>query len=269
MIAASPIRDNVYDVGRRGFIFTSRKVVRHGIVPYQALIALSACGTPFKVAAGGMQGEYVALASGPMVKRSVDAMDVPLVTFHIQPVHPRYCAFRAIPAPGLWQLDRTVFNHLDAQLRAAYEGELSLDEARALFNEVVAIALAQLPAHRPADPRVNQITDLLSRNPDASLRELATEMHMSYTGMSHLFTKAVGLSLRSFRLWRKGIAAWREFESDRNLTDIAHAAGFSDSAHASRSWKKWYGLQPSYMRDAARVRVISSRSGKADRGSRI
>ncbi|WP_395350914.1 helix-turn-helix domain-containing protein [Variovorax sp. UC122_21] len=45
--------------------------------------------------------------------------------------------------------------------------------------------------------------------------------------------------------------------SGRSLTDIAHEAGLSDSAHLSHFYRHWYGQSPSYSRDRESVKFFS------------
>jgi AraC-like DNA-binding protein len=92
------------------------------------------------------------------------------------------------------------------------------------------------------------------------LKELAALLGLSYDRMSHLFSDAVGLPLRSYQLWQKAYNAAFLFESGRPLAEIAHATGFVDSAHLTRTWQNSYGINPSYTLDPNCVRYLSDRS---------
>ena len=51
--------------------------------------------------------------------------------------------------------------------------------------------------------------------------------------------------------------AGRQFASGRSFTGIAHAAGFSDSAHLSHTWQRRYGLSPSEVRSDKYIQAHS------------
>jgi AraC-like DNA-binding protein len=51
--------------------------------------------------------------------------------------------------------------------------------------------------------------------------------------------------------------ATRHFSAEIPLTEIAQLAGFTDSAHLSRTWQRRFGMPPSYLRDVAHVEIIA------------
>ena len=52
---------------------------------------------------------------------------------------------------------------------------------------------------------------------------------------------------RRYLLWRKLSLAMSAFGRGGNLSEAAHAAGFSDSAHLTRTFYQMFGLAPSVM----------------------
>lgn len=44
--------------------------------------------------------------------------------------------------------------------------------------------------------------------------------------------------------------------SGQPLTEIAHAVGFADSAHLTRTFKGFFGLTPSFLADSRCVQVL-------------
>jgi len=57
-----------------------------------------------------------------------------------------------------------------------------------------------------------------------------------------LFVSQVGLPVRRLVLWRRLRLAMAAILAGSPVTDAAHAAGFADSAHFSRSLKKLFGV---------------------------
>ncbi len=107
------------------------------------------------------------------------------------------------------------------------------------------------PRSRPSAPLHPAIQTVL-----ASLRErvaegvprvteLAAEVGLSPTRLTHVFSEQVGIPLRAYLLWLRLELAASEVRRGANLTEAAHAAGFSDAAHLSRTFKASYGIPPS------------------------
>jgi len=249
------MRDNHYWFGPDGFLFTSPWVVTPDTVRHAAVILLTASGEPVEVTAGGRTLRTGAVAVAPLTRRGLRAIDAGLVSLHVFPPHPCFSAFHAVPGPGVLHLDRARFADYDTALLRAYQGRLTLADARELFDRIVGAVVQQLPWTGRGECRGDRLHHLLRENPACSLPELAGELGMSYTGASHYFSRVVGLPLRSYQLWLKHLTAAELRLGGSSLTEIAHASGFTDSSHLCRSWQASYGLSPSYARDASRVRI--------------
>jgi AraC-like DNA-binding protein len=63
-----------------------------------------------------------------------------------------------------------------------------------------------------------------------------------------LFARDVGTSIRSYRLWRRLLRALLAF-AQGDATTAAHAAGFADLAHFSRTCRRMLGYTPTALRD--------------------
>lgn len=121
-------------------------------------------------------------------------------------------------------------------------------------------------------PRVRQL--VLSRESRVALRsmqraivegraprltDVADEVGLSATRLTHRFTREVGLSFRALVPWLRVAAAVREMQAERargiegSLTRAAHAAGFADAAHLTRTFRQLFGLPPSLVLSRARL----------------
>lgn len=256
---AHQVKDNSY-IMRCGFIYTSPWVVTAHTVRHPAAILLTAKHAAFELSVNGVKRSYQAVAIKPVTARGLSARDVMLVSIHIHPNHPHFRLFRAIRDAGILVLDRSRYTAFDPALEAAYRGSLDLGEATRLFEDIVATTIRCLPKVKKTDSRVERAIALLQQDPAYPLTELAATLGLSYDRMSHLFSETVGLPLRSYQLWQKAYNAAFLFDSGRPLTDIAHAAGFSDSAHLSRIFQNSYGISPSYFIDRSAVRYICDHS---------
>jgi len=101
----------------------------------------------------------------------------------------------------------------------------------------------------PKDERIEQVLNFIEGLPQkkVSLSELAARVYLSESRFIHLFTEQVGIAPRRFLLWARLMDAVRAAIRAENLTTAAHAAGFADSAHLSRTFKRMFGQAPSFL----------------------
>jgi len=103
-----------------------------------------------------------------------------------------------------------------------------------------------MPTGTP-DPRILRTIRVLSDRPDdpPTLGEAATAAGLSPGRFRHLFVAETGLPYRGYALWLRLGRAVDVFAAGGSLTDAAHDAGFADSAHLSRTFRRMFGLAPS------------------------
>ncbi|KYF58434.1 hypothetical protein BE04_11725 [Sorangium cellulosum] len=65
--------------------------------------------------------------------------------------------------------------------------------------------------------------------------------------MQALFVRDVGVPIRTFQLWRRLLVALAAF-ARLDATGAAHAAGFADLAHFSRTCRRMLGYSPTELR---------------------
>ena len=99
---------------------------------------------------------------------------------------------------------------------------------------------------RAAEPdrRVRQIIKWASDNLDRSvgIEEAARSVQLSPSRASHLFVEETGLPFRTYVLWLRLVRAVDAHIAGRTLTQAAQEAGFADSAHLSRTFKRMFGV---------------------------
>lgn len=95
-----------------------------------------------------------------------------------------------------------------------------------------------------SDPRLQSVLAAL-KEPINGRQALAKRVHLSPTRFSHWFVEQTGLPLRSYRKWSRLVVALQHIAGGANLTAAAHAAGFADAAHFSRTFRELFGLDPS------------------------
>ncbi|HVQ09966.1 MAG TPA: AraC family transcriptional regulator [Allosphingosinicella sp.] len=132
--------------------------------------------------------------------------------------------------------------HLEP-LRAAFDAQPdkgALLEAGRKVAEALAPGIeAPLP-----DPRIQRIIDYAASHLEEplSLAAASESVHLSPSRLRHLFVEQTGLAFRTYVLWLRLVRAVTVYSEGKSLTEAAHAAGFSDSAHFSRIFKRTFGL---------------------------
>jgi AraC-like DNA-binding protein len=116
---------------------------------------------------------------------------------------------------------------------------------RALVRELAGTDAAP----EPSDPRILcAIAHIAARIDEApSLEEVARLVHLSPSRFRHLFVAETGMPMRTYVLWRRLLHVWSLLMRGETLTSAAHAAGFADSAHLSRTARTMFGLPPSVL----------------------
>lgn len=81
-----------------------------------------------------------------------------------------------------------------------------------------------------------------------SLADAAAHVGLSSGRARHLFVESTGLPFRTYLLWLRLTKALEIFSSGASLTEAAHGAGFSDSSHLSRTFRRMFGITPDSLR---------------------
>ncbi len=110
------------------------------------------------------------------------------------------------------------------------------------WRSVLGVTLA--PA---ADPRAAAIARAMVSDPDLypSMAEAARAAGLSPSRFHAVFRQQMGSPFRRYRLWRRMGLAMSALAARANLTEAAHEAGFSSSAHFSHQFVRMFGLPPS------------------------
>ncbi|MBC8145518.1 MAG: helix-turn-helix transcriptional regulator [bacterium] len=108
------------------------------------------------------------------------------------------------------------------------------------------------------DERILKALDII-RSIDVlriSLEEIADAVFLSPSRFAHLFSDELGLPFRRYVLWRKMTRALYMVAHGETLSSAAHASGFSDSAHLTRSCYQMFGVAPTHMVGTSELFVI-------------
>jgi AraC-like DNA-binding protein len=135
---------------------------------------------------------------------------------------------KALPAPYCKKLLTAAQSQ--AFLQQALTGSFSTTAPSTVDERLVAI-VAKLEASLGSGIDVNR---------DA----LAAMVNLSPSRFSHWFVAQAGMPLRGYRKWLRLLLALNNVAHTGHLTEAAHAAGFADSAHFSRTFRQMFGISP-------------------------
>jgi AraC family transcriptional regulator len=125
----------------------------------------------------------------------------------------------------------------------------SAEDASSLVVRVAHSICAGIPATRRLDGRIADALVLI-RSMDVqriSIDDVARGVFLSPSRFAHLFKDELGLPFRRYLLWRKLTRALLMAGRGETLSTAAHAAGFSDSAHLTRTFYQMFGISPTAM----------------------
>ena len=252
---ANDAAEHLYYPAANGYVFATNGLSVRQHMPFYGMVLIAIDGQPIRVISEGTVIEHNALA---LWAKDVTfaAPRTPFVSIAVNPLHPLFRAFVAMPAPRALRLEHARYAHSSKLMIRAVQGAMSHQEVLSLFDEVLRISREALPSIRPLDSRAQALTTLLWENPRCTLDEIASHLNLSYHHTSHLFTKTVGLPVRSYQLWQKLYRAGAPLMAGASLTDTAHAAGFVDSAHYSRAFQTAFGRCPTHMFKTRRTTVF-------------
>lgn len=88
------------------------------------------------------------------------------------------------------------------------------------------------------------LRESLGKGKDLSLKALADVSGVSASRLVHVFTESVGVPMRPYILWLRLQRACYELMNGATATEAAQIAGFSDTAHQTRTFRRMLGTTP-------------------------
>jgi AraC-like DNA-binding protein len=139
--------------------------------------------------------------------------------------------------------------------------ERSCQEAEELCGCVIDALIKTPVPRKKINPKILQVVDYLDKLPRkrVSIEDIADNVYLSESRIIHLFKEQMGIPIRRYLLWLRVIEAIKEIFQGVSFTTAAHEAGFSDSAHLSRTFKQMFGITLSelFKKNSQFVQAIS------------
>ncbi len=154
---------------------------------------------------------------------------------------------------GIADVDRTLVDDVLPTLRAAAlerRGRAAIvEQARRVVQSLTQHAEPSAASDERILRAVKYVNDHLSV--PLTLGHVAGVACLSPSRFRHLFIEQTGMGLRQYILWRRFVSVWEHRMNGASLSTAAHAAGFADSAHLTRTSRRMIGIPPSLMDIAA------------------
>lgn len=194
-------------------------------------------------------------SAGPVILVAADARHIfeasGVVAFlFIEPesTAARAIATRWLAAASLAEIEAEALVPAIAALRERFAANCPAIELIAIGRALLSAIAAEVPSS-PPDARVQAMIDFTGSNLDRplTLSMAASRAHLSPSRARHLFASDTGLPFKTFVLWQRLERAVELYAAGRSLTQAAHEAGFADSAHLSRTFRKTFGIPASML----------------------
>ncbi len=143
-----------------------------------------------------------------------------------------------------------ILSGLRERIAAAYRAPARNNTALiGLGRELVSTLGAGVFTETP-DPRICRVIAWAAEQIDApiSLSDALAVGGLSASRLRHLFVEQTGLPFKTYLLWLRLTRAVECFAAGASLTQVAHQAGFADSAHFSRTFRRMFGITPGALR---------------------
>ena len=142
--------------------------------------------------------------------------------------------------------------HALAEGHPLFEAWARGDEAemKAVCHRVIGALTGNVQPAEASDERILRAIAYINAHLDGklTLEEIAAEAFLSPGRFRHLFVEQTGMGLRPYILWRRFLRVWELAMQGESMSAAAHAAGFADAAHLSRTGRRMFGFPPSALR---------------------
>ena len=145
-------------------------------------------------------------------------------------------------------IEPALLEPLRRKLLNCWHGRYQADRAGELVDEAIARLRSQpTPTRTQVDARVERARELLRSAPGgrATLAEVAGAVGLSHSRLTHLFSEQLGLPPGRYLIWVRLRRALEALSSGASVVDAAHASGFADGPHLSRTFREMLGFPPS------------------------
>lgn len=205
----------------------------------------------FRLDAGGSEVRGNAVAVAPDATHVFEAEGLVAILF----VEPESRTGRAISkslfgGENLAAVPPSMLSDFGPRIAANFRCHVRDDHSLIDLGRELAAHMAGGTVALEPDPRVRKMIAWAARQLEGpvSLSDVGAVGGLSAHRLRHLFVEQTGLAFRTYLLWLRLTRAVESLASGSSLTQSAHEAGFADSAHFSRTFKRMFGVAPVSLR---------------------
>ena len=138
--------------------------------------------------------------------------------------------------------------------------DVDIEKLWKTVNEAIGLVYSPSPSPRPEDKRVRAVIDIIAsqRGCAIDMAFLSSKVFLSPSRLTHLFKQEVGIPISRFIVWWRVRAAIEQLSKSATLTEAAHASGFSDLPHMSKTFKQLFGFAPSSLFKPHTIKIHSN-----------
>lgn len=239
-----------------------------GLVPEHAHYAIQIAfgSTPGIRFQAGAQQPWREYAGVVIASRQPHAMDVSHVATNVVLfVEPETREGRALTerwiTDGISAMPDSLVNDIAEPLFAAYCDRPTRGAVERAARRVIHVLTGGVEPALVTDERIVRAIAHIKAHLDRplSLDDVAGVACLSPSRFRHLFVEQTGVGLRPYILWRRFLHVWALLTAGESLSTAAHAAGFADAAHLTRTSRSTFGFPPSAMQMARALPDDSAR----------
>lgn len=224
---------------------TSERIVYDGQLgklqqhSHATLALLLGVERPFTLIAEGVTSQVSVAIVPAGVEHELDFFGTRALVVYVEPHDGSYAGFHRAAAGSCPSV---------ATLSTTWSGAIAAWSERQQCEPLLDCAAEVFGAPPAAlDRRVRELAASFNRGEllDAEMPEMAGSVGLSSSRLVHLIKAELGVGVRRLKQHYRFKLVARAAAEGQNLTEAAHAAGFADSGHFSRTFLETFGLSPS------------------------
>jgi AraC-like DNA-binding protein len=218
---------------------------------HHAIQVTMSLGGHFRLSAANTQvtGEIVAVAADAEHVFEAEGL-IGFVFIEPESRAGRAVAKRLFSGEALASVPPEWLGDLRVRVAKAFRDGTPDDAAFETLGRAIVTALSADTKAAEPDARVRKVIAWAAGELDnpIGLAEAVAMSNLSASRLRHLFVEQTGLPFKTYLLWLRLSRALQAFAGGASLTDAAHDAGFSDSAHLSRTFRRMFGIAPTALK---------------------
>lgn len=122
----------------------------------------------------------------------------------------------------------------------------TVSQTQEIINGVISMLLTHYCFYQEVDDRVKNCIKIIKTNDneDNIFKDIKVNIGLSQSRLAHLFKKETGITISQYIISEKLRKSLQSVYHDNSLTESALLGGFYDHPHFTKTFKKYFGIQP-------------------------